>query len=313
MVTDTIDVDIDSEDSWAQASELANGLAPVPPQISTAIQTLWANHVENRQRGVAEIKWASFNSLKMLERSSMLKTPMYFAASELFPDRFKLQEDDTIKALLTVLEPGLFAAILGLVYCHRRLNKLCKVAAPSEWETLSKEIVLNMELGYIVGSTFERIGPEIGILAGGIRYVALAAALVKHREQYSRYRNLKRNKLDILDEHKRWWCDHAQVAGFVVTELGFRRDSYDIAAALRGKDADKRRVPEALLPWQACIAWVDALKTGKDAPDDAQLASFSVGPGQVEQVTERFDALFEAGSSFAWMFRGAGKEDSKDA
>jgi hypothetical protein len=224
----------------------------------------------------------------------------------LYPERFDNAEDDGSRALLQVLRPGLFAAIVALVYLHRRLNKVCDVP---EWDTLSKEVVLNMEVGYIVGDSLKSVGPELGVLIGGIRYIALATVLMQEREQYVRYRNIKRNKLDIFEEHRRWGCDHAQIAGFLVGALTFRRDSYDIAAALRGSKADPLRIRPELDLWRATVAWIDSMKEGGTPPKSERMVEI-LAPEEEEVATlkARFETLLKQGSTFSWMLKGVSKE-----
>src|SRR5690606_6103682 len=140
----------------------AQTLSPIPSSVSLPIAALWRNHTENRDSGTGSISDASYSALKRMEKAAKLTTPLISAASALYPEKVSaVPGSDSLRRLVDALGPGLFASLLGLLYCHRRLNKIC---TPAEWgTTLSKEYVLNMELGYLVGSSFPKLGGADGV------------------------------------------------------------------------------------------------------------------------------------------------------
>jgi hypothetical protein len=298
-------IDSESEESWLQAKAIASQLEPIPQSVSYAVQALWQNHTDNIKSNQSTISEASFESVRRMDKTSKLKTPMYFAAQSLYPERFELSEDDTSKALIRVLHPGLFAAILALVYLHRRLNKICTA---DQWNTLSKEMVLNMELGFLLGSSIPQVSPALGTLLGGIRYAALGAMLKKSPEQYSKYRNLRKNRFDLEDEHTRWECDHAQVAAFLLQHLGFRKDFVDTGFAMRAVDKGLERLPEELRLWRAIVLMLDAAKEGNTTLANPALSSIlKLSPANLENFKSKLNELLRSGSTFSWMFKSTGE------
>ena len=245
-------IEIDSESSWSIARSYASLLNPIPSIIGNAVQLMWGDHLAQKETGVLKLRNTTMGQLRMIEKSGKLKAPVYFAALALYPDKFTAKpEDDVIKALIETLGPGMFAAILAMVYLHRRLNKIC---TDEQWQTLSKEMVLNMELGYLVGSAVPRLGPADGTLAGGIRYATLATFLIRTPDHFMRYRNLKRRQFDIPHEHSLWQCDHTQVAAYTLKELGFSTDLRKNCHALRKLDDNELcTLPPQLSPWRAAL------------------------------------------------------------
>lgn len=287
-------------------------LSPIPPSVSFAVQALWKNHGEALVPGeIVEINAESFAAIRRVDKSAKLKTPIYFAATSLFPGRVaEMAEDDTSKALLEILRPGLFASFLGLIYLHRRLNRIC--TAP-EWETLSKELVLNMELGYIVGSTIPMIGPALGALLGGVRYAALATFLLRSPDLYTRYRNRFKKKFDSSHEHAQWGCDHAQISAYLIKDLGFTKDILETSKVLRKQLNPGDVISNDMGIWRATLYWIDGIKDGRCPPENPEFADIvEAGSSEIAQLKSRTDKLFKDGSTFTWMLR-QGESDKPES
>jgi hypothetical protein len=295
--------DLGSEESWAMARRHAAFLSPIPPSVSSAVQVLWKNHSEALIPGEdVQISPESYMAIRRVDRSAKLKTPIYFAATSLFPMRFEnLKEDDTSKALLEILRPGLFAPLLALIYLHRRLNRICQ--AP-EWETLSKEFVTNMELGYIAGTTISAIGPGLGALLGGIRYAALATFLLRSPDIYSRYRNRFKKKFDSTHEHTQWGCDHAQISAYLIKDLGFTKDIIEVSKVLRKPLSPGDTLNREMTIWRATLTLIDGIKDGKiPAHDSEGIKCLEAASGDLAEIKTKTDELLADGPTFTWMFR----------
>ncbi|NDC37096.1 MAG: hypothetical protein EBZ48_03480 [Proteobacteria bacterium] len=300
-------LDPNKEECWNNARRLAHLLFPIPPSISQAIQLLWNDHLLARETGVPKVRMVTLNALRLVERSGKLRAPIYFAATSLYPEKLaSTTEDDVGKALVDILGPGLFASLLALVYLHRRLNKIC---VNEQWDTLSKEFVLNMELGFIVGSSLNKVSPADGTLVGGIRFAALAAFLLATPEQFLRYRNLKKRQFDIPHEHSLWGCDHSQIAAFVLKEFGFSNDLMRISHALR-KEADSvHALTPELQPWRSTLRCIDTIKSNGELTECSK--DLSPTEAELSTLSERTSALFTGTSSFAWMFKKSSAVDEE--
>jgi hypothetical protein len=295
-------VDFNSSESWTTARAYARQLAPFPDPITAAVSTLWRNFQKNIEEGTSEIRADSLNAVRRLDKSTKLKTPLYFAATDLFPERVNsLKEDDTTQAILKILEPGLFAALLTAVYFHKRLAKLC---APNEWAIFSKEFVLNVELGYLAGFMVPNLGGATGALLCALRYGALGIFLSRDADQFSRYRNKNKKRFNLEDEHERWGCDHGQIAAFFMQSLGIRRTMSETAQVYRHRGPPSAELPEDLQKWNGLIQWIDAIRDGLPGPEFGDhAAALGLSPIQTAQIKASTDALFKKGSSFAWMLK----------
>lgn len=307
MVSHTLENVEDSQTSWVRARQFANLLNPIPFTIYSAIQALWTNHVDNIALSSTAVWDESVLAVRQVDRSAKLKTPIYFAAMSLHPEEFeKERDDDAAKALLQVLGPGLFAVLLGLIYIHRRCNK---IVAHEEWAKLSEEYVVNMEIGYLTGITMPQLGDAAGMLVGGIRYAALASLLLWTPEHYLRYRKTKRRALDLEYERSVWGCDHAQITACIVRALGFRKDVLDSTRAFRGDDREP--LDHDLEGWKTALQWIEKIKWAKKAPrlEDPPLGSTQSG---LADLVDDISEIMKEGSSFSWMSRSSRDDDAGD-
>ena len=293
----------DSQTSWVRARQFAHLLNPIPFTVSSAIQALWTNHIDNVALSSSAIWDESILAIRQVDRSAKLKTPIYFAAMALHPEDFaKASDDDASVALLQVLGPGAFAAILGLVYLHRRC---IKIVTHDDWAKLSEEYIVNMELGHMTGSTLPELGPVAGMLIGGIRYAALATLLLWTPQHYTRYRRTKRRALDLEYERSIWGCDHAQITACLIRALGFRNDVHDMTRALRNESMDG--APRDLHSWKIALEWIETIKWTGKAPALDNLPS-GCTQSNVADLVDDINEVVKEGSSFNWM-----SSKSKDA
>jgi hypothetical protein len=131
------------------------------------MRTLWKAHKAARPNEAPTISEEVLGAVKLIERSSILRVPIYFAASSLYPERFEANTDDDIgRAVVGILRPGLFAVVLTLLYYHRRLKKILPEVPLSA--QLSEEYITAMEAGFCVGIASSLPGDAAGMLVAGL-------------------------------------------------------------------------------------------------------------------------------------------------
>lgn len=301
---------VELDKSWDYAKRYANLLGPVPPRLSSGIKQLRQAHIKGTsheaQENDPELGAISFTAVKMIDQTPSLKTPLYFAASALFPVEFKKAQDNTSQALLNVLGPGLFSALLSITYLYRRLGKLQK---SNHWELLSADILADMEIGFMVGKEIEILGSTEGLLAGGIRYLAIGPLMLKDAEQYHRYKNSRKSQLDREFERERWGCEHSQIAAYLLQMMGISNSILEMRDALCGITRMTPQFGADLVAISAAANWIDCLKNGPNPEVD--LSHFSVTATTLASLTSQTKAILEKGSSFKWMARGYGDPDEE--
>jgi hypothetical protein len=301
-------LDLNSSESWSIARSYASLLSPVPYSVASGVAALWAEHVRQRETPGSPTSPSVFSALRLFEKSTKLKLPIYFAATTLYPERVgEIKEDDTAKAMFQILGPGLFAAFLSLIFLHRRLNKIMDAET---WANMSKEMVLNMELGFLIGSAVPKLGPAGGTIAAGIRYPAFCTLMLRTPDLFKKYRVSKRRQLDIAYEHSVWRCDHCQIAAYTLKELGLSLDLRKNAHALRQLDDDQMcELTGELATWRSALRFVDAIKHGQDLGKHAN--DLKLSNEELETLKGKTEELFSGQSRFGWMFRKALDKESE--
>lgn len=294
---------IEDEQSWRTAKNYAFILEPVPSRLSQAITILEKNHLENLLTGQNLVSAESLKSIGLIDKTASLKIPLYFAASKLYPEKFKAAEDDTIKAIISVLEPGLFAALVATIFLFRRVNKLA-TNHPS-WETLSKAFLANTEIGFILGSAIPQVGAADGVLIGGIRFAALASFMLRSSEHYEKIKKNK-HKPDVQNEMQTFKCNHCQISAIILQSLGFSGSTFDYSKALNFTNTelltDKR-----LNSWRTAINIIDSIKEKSYQLKDSSLKrSFRDNTAShLENLQTQILHVLKNGSSFTWITRNS--------
>ncbi len=307
-------IDVDSQESWQKAMKIAQRLFVMPQRVLLPIRLLWRQYLlSGRNEGVQEVDPAAYASVRLIDNTVSFKAPLYFAASQLRTDKFSVAEDDTSKALLKTLGPGLFSVLLSLVWLYRRAAKL---GAPSQWVQFSPDILANLEIAFGIADESSKIGSADGALLGAIRYMALGGMLAKNEEQFKRYSNLhiRHGRFDFEDEHTRWSCDHAQVATcllqlytFTRTKIPERRDLESpmyVRLALLGKYDEIPQSLDELVTWAKFIHLLDTLneKRGGSGVDFSWLG---IDEHRSKELHAHIRNVYEEGSTFTWLKRGA--------
>ncbi|RMG40824.1 MAG: hypothetical protein D6719_09890 [Candidatus Dadabacteria bacterium] len=297
--------DIDSESSWEIALRYSRLITTIPDTIAFAIKALRRNHVELLSGGTDRIEPSSFAAVRLLDSIKSLKTPLFFAAARLYPERFKTAEDDTSRALLKVLGPGLFSSLLTVIYFYRRIQKF---SDPDVWNIYSREFLKILEVGFLLGEAVPEMGPTETVLMAAIRPISIGAFLIKDKDSYTRYFNRFKGDLDINFEHERWGCDHSQVAYYITRKLGYygerlpgysgSRSPYDVRQALLGNFQGE---PDdtGLKIWASSIYWLDSLKRGSESAE--KLGDFTVTQKDFDALVEATERVYQKGSSFDWL------------
>ncbi|MCB9030020.1 MAG: hypothetical protein H6619_03140 [Deltaproteobacteria bacterium] len=290
-------LDLYKQSSWDRARRYARVFGPVPGVISYAIKVLRQNHFDNLQNGTQSIDPESISAIKLIDLADTLKNPLYFGAASLFPEEFGKSKDDRAATLLQILTPGVFAALLLLTYILRRAqfatdNKGLK-------DVIEGEFLLNTEIGFTLGSEIPEIGMADGTFLGGLRFVALAALLIKDPSGYEKYREEYPGTLDPVYERKHFGCDHAQIGAYIIQMFQYTKSPiFHLREALLGMLHSNYTDMKTMPIWASTISAFDSLKK------DDKLVNF--GCLEVSDMEEKvlqsvIKNISIEGSSFRWL------------
>ena len=303
MAATPVPPDIDAEIRWVRAKQLATMIGPIPSVLVDLSSYLWKTHLDLVKNDSQDLTQECARHIRIIDNTPKLRAPILQGAAALYPEKYAASAgEDNAAKMLHVLGPGMLASLLALVYYHRRLKK---VAPAEEEERLSKDMILNMELGFFLGTQSAALGQPDGILLGGVRHLAMGTFLLANPKEFAGYRRRAKKKFDLDFERDVWGCDHTQVAAHLVFELGIKKDMFGVSQALRKIGRQSVNLPPDLQLWRAALVFIDFLKAGICPPPDTSCVNLLglSSPQTHEAAKNKYAQLVEAGSSFSWMIR----------
>lgn len=242
-------------------------------------------------------------SLMTIARSRKFQTVLYFAARELgFGTHEQLQELSA-EELLMKFQPSELAAVAAISYLSHRIQTLC----PDEvWDPVRRDLVLQVEVGRVLGESISFIGRGRGLVVGGIRPLAAALFSRGNPHAYIRYGgHLNRLELlyDLEYERETWGCTHLQIFGYMLQQIGFgvhaaravslgleyQSSNYEIEG-----DADR---------WMAAGLWIQSLLEREAAPEWLPPGVPSLDSDQLEHLLRQLAYLESSPPDTAWFER----------
>ena len=301
-----------SEESWQLAHNFAYNFKVLPERLSHVLRVLRKEYATKDEE--ADISENCYMYMSGIDRFPALKVPLYFAASHLFPVRFKEAEDDTSKAILKVLEPGMFSSLLVIFWFYRRI---AKGVDSSLWSEYSKGIMLDMELGYALGESLPGISAADGILLAGVCQIAWGSLLIENSDGYVRYNNLHAGRINLADEHKRFGCDHAQIATSLILGLGmleWRRglprrqlEPLELRDIFLGRGHQNGLEDKWLRTCSKCIFMLDQIKQDKFSMEE--LEKMGASKHARENLQQSIANYFKGTPTFTWINKGLKEVD----
>lgn len=292
---------ISTQESWENARNYFNLLGAVPSSFSSAIRTLLLD--EEKHGGV--IQFNTKAALLRLFSSPGTLSPLYFAASTLYPDRVDSAPTLTTKELIAMFRAETLAGVLGALFLTRR----CKKQAPeTEWSEVYKDEEPRIELQLLIGESIAKIGGGKAVLYAVLRSVVRGAFQIHDLKGSNLYRRHIESTggYDPGWEFSRWGCTLGQVGSVAVQLLGFGTQfAGAVAKALDLPYGEISEVGEEdVYRLKLLERWCkDLLATGKE-PD-------IVHRGDLYPINERSKGLFASAAAIkssgvqnGWLMRG---------
>ena len=293
------------EGTWEIAGQYAGLVKTLPDRVSYLLKVLREEHIAGNEA----VSDRCLNYVREIDKLKPLKVPIYFGASHLVPDKFNASEDDTSKALLAVLGPGMFFSLLITVWFYRRLGKLVPATL---WERFSANLLAEIELGYEVGCAVPDLGPSDGLIFATVRGVGLGAFALQDEEQYGRYLNLHKGKVNLEYEVDRFMCDHSQIGVYLLQTLHMMKTMPDgnrfEGSLLEVRESILGRIDSETLtvPWLKNCALVGKaiaeLYTGM--ADYKWLKEYGASDDAVKRINGITTEMLSGTRNFSWLGKG---------
>ena len=265
----------DDDKSWHEATLRAKPLLPIHTLFSNSVRFL-----NGTLSYSGEMK--NISPLMILMSSPRIRALFYAACLHLYPERLETKEPLDPLLILEKLGADTICSVLALRYLSSKIENLCNEKI---WLVLSQEFRAQMQVGVHLGRNVEKIGIARGLLAGGLRSLALATIARKDTKTFREYRRIvhKKNVLfDIPAEQRLWGCNHLQVSAVILQGFGF---GVSAAKGLGVGLYPNIRLDSILDPpgkvWRDAALWIEAIVTS-ESPGESLLEFYG------EEANETF-------------------------
>jgi hypothetical protein len=239
------------EDSWAVAFDVVRASAKVPANLPHIMRTCWHGTVQPTQ-------FLHFMAGPGLPLECLLRA----AAIPHQPGEAPAAQLLAAVDMLGVKASAVILAINSL--CERTLD-----SGPANriWSPLFKEMMSEIEIGYHLGSSIERVGHEQGMLVGFSRLAGLAVLLIRFPDAFARWFADTGGRGAPHLAVKSFGCEPYQISSALMQHLGLGAEvALATASTLGDIDSEIIEVKPSLKNWTATHKWIHALKNGDDAP-----------------------------------------------
>jgi len=245
----------DDERSWHEARLRVKPFLPIHTLFSNSVRFLNGSLPHS-----GELK--NISPLMILMSSPKIRALFYAACLHLHPEKLETKEPITPIGLLEKLGPDSICSVLAIRYLTNKIEAQCNEKI---WLVLSQEFRAQLQVGIHVGRQIPSLGAARGLLAGGLRSLALAVMVRKDNKLFREYRRVIHRKnvlFDIPTELELWGCNHLQISAVILQSFGF-----GISAA---KGLGVGLYPNSLLDsvldepgklWRDSALWIEAVVT----------------------------------------------------
>lgn len=192
--------------------------------------------------------------------------------------------------------------------CERTLD-----SGPSNriWSPLFKEMMSEIEVGYHLGTSVERVGHEQGMLVGFSRLAGLVVLLTRFPDAFTRWYTDTAGSDNSAKTLSTFGCEPYQVSSILMQHLGLGAEiAIATASILGGIDNQIIELKPTMKNWAATYHWIHALKNGHDAPSCAESrAAFAElspkgaathTPEHLALLREQVEELRQSQSKWTW-------------
>ncbi|MCB0334883.1 MAG: hypothetical protein KDD62_01215 [Bdellovibrionales bacterium] len=289
-------------DSWIRAKELVEALGFIPTSFSTAIRILMVDH---RDAAPMISPVSSFLMTRLLQ-SPTTKAAFYYATLTYYSHEVNNTPFLPSSQLLRYYPPGEVAAILLNVYLYRRFkNTLTK----EQMVSFIDRLVVDMEIGRLVGEAIPRIGTMMGLIAGSLPHYSRALFMLADPMRYLEYREvLAIERVNYHNEYELnyFGCTQQQLGAQMLQLFSF---GLPLVVAYNRAFCDHvaydfDHEPEAY-PIMTAHEWITSFRDTGKLPDRSHDGRFYPSESKLHKLIYSVNELRERGSRYRWIEKGA--------
>lgn len=245
--------------SWQTARDLVATRLPINAAIIRLIKLGWESQI-SQEEFIKLIGGTRLNSGCLLQ------------AAQIFADGRRPSYEHVVNAVNT----------LGLSYCsvviavNTLTRLLLKSKPPPIWQSFLKDMMSSIEVGSILGSKIPGFGESCGALMGFAEHAGQSILLMQNPKGFKEWRLQRaKGRSARAIELQTFGCELYQVSALVLQHLGFGIDvAVGSAVGIGDLHPEHLALGDSILCWKAAIAWIDALKKGRDMPAETRMREF---------------------------------------
>jgi hypothetical protein len=240
------------DESWNRAYEIVRSTARIPHNLPHLVRACWNDLVSPTD--LVRLLGSPGLPLRSLLRAANIPH---------ISDSIKHGELTTAVEILGVKASAIILAINCV--CERTLD-----SGPSTkvWSPLLKEMMSEIEIGYHLGSSVEKVGYEQGMAIGFSRLAGLALLLISAPKSFPAwYEGIQEGPIDPKETALIFGCEPYQVSSALMQHLGLGTEiALATASTLANADTTVVETHSTFQTWRAAYHWIHALKRGDEAP-----------------------------------------------
>ena len=297
------------DESWGHAFSIVRSTAQIPQNLPNLIRACWNDLISPRE------------FVRLLASPGLPLASLLRAAN--IPQLNESIKQPELAAAVDVLGVKASAIILAInAICERALD-----SGPSTkvWSPLFKEMMSEIEIGYHLGLSLDRVGHEQGMLVGFSRLAGLALLLISSPKAFATwYEQTKGDTTNRRDAALTFGCEPYQVSSILMQHLGLGTEvALATASTLSSAESTVIEVQPTIQTWRATYHWLHALKNGHDSPtcDTARMTFTELCPPEDPQrvpehlsmLREQIAEVRESHSLWTWHLPFATYEETAQA
>lgn len=278
------------------AESLGGAILGTPSLFSEAIRSLMVDY------GKGNFKYSprsQFLAIRLL-RAPSVQVPLYYATYTFLREKLDGAESLKPEEIIQFHKPLDLAVLFTNLFLYRRSKKSCP---ESEWPLINEMYMEQMEIGGYFGYAIPDVGPAFGLIAGGLRPLALCAFAVKDVESFKKYRRSLKNKKQLFDltyEESLFGCTHVDICCYFLQQLGFGASmSTGFYEAMTDSVLSEDEVSGQFARFAAARHWIEALTLTSNMPSD-ETGAEDLDEAAISKLIAQVTELKNNGSLMCW-------------